>query len=82
MKLKLTAVVFLFAFLMAESVPAQNADNLNMSGLVTDRATGEPLIGVSIVVKGTTQGVTSDANGKYSIFVARGGTLVDRKSVV
>jgi TonB-linked SusC/RagA family outer membrane protein len=71
------AVIFLFAFLIAESVSAQNADNdLNVSGLITDRATGEPLIGVSVVVKGTAQGVSSDENGKYSIPAAKGKTLV------
>ena len=35
-------------------------------GVVTD-ATGEPLPGVSVVVKGTTTGTTTDIDGKYSI---------------
>ncbi|MDR1981686.1 MAG: TonB-dependent receptor [Tannerellaceae bacterium] len=37
-----------------------------LTGTVTD-ANGEPLIGVNIFVKGTTIGVISDVNGKYSI---------------
>lgn len=38
-----------------------------VSGTVTDATTGEPLPGVNIVVEGTTTGVISDIDGKYSI---------------
>lgn len=38
-------------------------------GTVSDANTGEPLSGVNILVKGTLQGVISDANGKFSIVV-------------
>lgn len=37
-----------------------------VTGTVTDN-TGQPLPGVTIVVKGTMQGVVTDANGNYSI---------------
>jgi TonB-linked SusC/RagA family outer membrane protein len=40
----------------------------SVSGVVTD-ATGEPLAGVSIAVKGTTIGAITDVDGKYSISV-------------
>lgn len=36
-------------------------------GQITDAETGEPLIGASVVVKGTTQGTVSDVNGNYKI---------------
>lgn len=38
-----------------------------VTGTVTDAATGEALIGVSVVVKGTTVGALSDINGKFTI---------------
>lgn len=38
-----------------------------ITGAVTDATTREPLIGVNISVDGTTKGVNSDINGKYSI---------------
>jgi len=38
----------------------------DISGKVTD-SSGVPLPGVSIVVKGTTQGIITDADGKYSL---------------
>ncbi|HEX5172258.1 MAG TPA: SusC/RagA family TonB-linked outer membrane protein [Cyclobacteriaceae bacterium] len=40
-----------------------------ISGTVTEQS-GAPMPGVSIVVKGTTVGTTTDTNGKYSIQVA------------
>lgn len=45
----------------------KNAD-LTITGVVTDEK-GLPLPGVTILVKGTTQGTVSDSNGKYSITV-------------
>lgn len=42
---------------------------LEVTGTVTDSKSGESLAGVNIVVKGTTIGAISDADGKYSINV-------------
>lgn len=41
-----------------------------ISGKVTDAEKGETLPGVSILIKGTQKGTTTDANGEYSITVA------------
>jgi TonB-linked SusC/RagA family outer membrane protein len=55
-----------------------SADDLNVfqqntvKGTVTDAATGEALIGVSVVVKGTTTGTLTDISGKFSIPVTGG----------
>ena len=38
-------------------------------GTVTDASTGETLIGVNVVIKGTTQGTVTDLDGKFSIEV-------------
>src|SRR5690606_27197754 len=37
-----------------------------VSGTVTDES-GQPLPGVTVVVKGTTQGTVTNADGKYSL---------------
>jgi hypothetical protein len=54
------------------------ADNITkVAGRVYDNRDGNPLIGVSIKVKGTSIGTTTDANGQYSIQVPQGSpTLV------
>ena len=48
--------------------------NIIADGTVTDSA-GEPLIGVSVVEKGASNGVTTDIDGKFRINVADGATL-------
>lgn len=48
--------------------------NMIADGTVTDSA-GEPLIGVSVVEKGASNGVTTDIDGKFRISVADGATL-------
>jgi TonB-linked SusC/RagA family outer membrane protein len=42
----------------------------SVSGVVRDAATGEALIGVSVVVKGTTSGALTDIEGRFSIPVS------------
>ena len=51
------------------------AQTRQITGKVTD-ATGSPLIGVSVVVKGTTQGGITDDNGTFSLQAANNATLV------
>ena len=51
---------------------AQQANTVE--GIVTD-ANGEPIIGASIVIKGTTNGTITDLDGKFSLSDAT-GTLV------
>jgi TonB-dependent starch-binding outer membrane protein SusC len=54
-----------------EPVPSKKQEGstraFTVSGTISDGATKEPLAGVNIVVKGTTRGTTSDANGKFAI---------------
>lgn len=47
----------------------------SVKGVVTDEQ-GEPLIGASVAVKGTTQGVITDLNGKFSIETSKNATLI------
>ncbi|MFW5972528.1 MAG: TonB-dependent receptor [Bacteroidota bacterium] len=51
-----------------------------ISGRVTDATTGEPLIGVNVVIVGTTSGAATDANGYYAILNVRPGTYSVRAS--
>src|SRR3989304_2818793 len=38
-----------------------------VAGRVTDAATGEPLIGANVVIKGTIMGAATDIDGNYAI---------------
>ena len=51
------------------------AQNTLYSGRVFDES-GEPIIGASVVVKGTSQGSVSDMDGKFSFEGTEGATLV------
>lgn len=50
------------------------AQKMNITGTVTDPE-GEPLIGVSVTVAGTQQGVTTDLDGNYSLSADSKGKL-------
>src|SRR5690606_21989501 len=43
-----------------------NVLDMRVQGIVTDDA-GEPLVGVSVYIKGTKQGTVTDINGNFSI---------------
>lgn len=51
---------------VAEQMQTQTA-----TGLVTD-ANGEPIIGASVIEKGTTNGTITDFNGKFTLNVKAG----------
>ena len=52
-----------------------SAQTVKVSGVVTEGSTGEPLIGGTVMVVGTSNGVTTDADGRYSINAPVGKTL-------
>lgn len=64
-------IIILFFLFYAFAAFAQD---LNVTGTVVDDL-GEPLAGVSIVIKGTTDGVISDTNGNFSIKASKGRFL-------
>ncbi|HPX08516.1 MAG TPA: TonB-dependent receptor [Tenuifilaceae bacterium] len=64
---------FLLLMLFTTTVWAQE---ITVTGRVTSAADGEPLIGVTVVVKGTTIGTSTDVNGSFSIKTKAGSTLV------
>jgi len=51
-------------------------NTISVAGTVTSASDGMPLIGVSIVVKGTAEGTVSDMEGNYKINVPSNATLV------
>lgn len=55
-----------------------NAQTKNTTGIILDNESGEPLVGASIIVKGTKQGSISDLNGRFTFdkTLAKGQMLV------
>jgi TonB-linked SusC/RagA family outer membrane protein len=52
------------------------AQQIQISGTVTDVSEGQPIPGVSIVEKGTTNGTITDSDGFYQLSIPRGATAV------
>jgi TonB-linked SusC/RagA family outer membrane protein len=65
--------VFAAQTLNSERVSSQTQQSL-VTGVVLD-AQGQPVVGASVVEKGTTNGIMTDENGKFTIEVRRGATL-------
>ncbi len=68
---KVSMLLFAFCLFGFISVQAQ----VTVQGTVTDANNGDPIPGVNIMVKGTSKGVVSDFDGKYSIDVGSDVTL-------
>jgi TonB-linked SusC/RagA family outer membrane protein len=68
------AVAWTFLLLLAPD-PA-HAQDRKVTGKVTDGETSSSMPGVTILVKGSNIGVSTDNNGSYSINVPNNGTLV------
>lgn len=63
-------------FLFVDIGMIQAQTTLSVTGTVTDKSNGEPLIGASVLEKGTTNGVITDIEGNYSFKVKSGATIV------
>lgn len=67
-------ITMLFGMLMTLSAAAQTGTPINVKGTVTDIA-GEPLIGVNILVQGTSTGTVTDYDGNFVLQVPANGVL-------
>ena len=65
----------LLALSVALSAVAQQSRTLSVSGRITDPQQ-QPVPGVTVQIKGTTQGIIADADGRYSITVPSEGSVL------
>ncbi len=72
LKNKILVTIVLLTF-CAVNVSAQNAE---VTGIVKEKSNGQPLPGVSVIVKGTQTGVITDADGRYVVSVSQDAILV------
>ncbi|MDV6168564.1 TonB-dependent receptor [Flavobacterium sp. DG1-102-2] len=66
--------LFLIAFLLVSTLGF--AQNIEVSGKVSEVTTGLPMPGVNVTVKNSTTGTVTDMDGNYSISAPKGATLV------
>ncbi len=71
-------VLFLFLALGSIGLPVFAQQNIRLSGKVTNKK-GEALQGVTVRIKGKSQGTSTDATGKYQLDVAPSSAVVFRQ---
>ncbi|PIS28058.1 MAG: hypothetical protein COT43_07220 [Candidatus Marinimicrobia bacterium CG08_land_8_20_14_0_20_45_22] len=59
--------IFTAVLILSSAVFSQGTKKGVLEGLVSDKATGSPLIGVNIVIMGTYLGTSTDLNGRFVI---------------
>ncbi|MFC4212732.1 TonB-dependent receptor [Pedobacter lithocola] len=64
-----TQIFYVFLLVCATGFAVQ-AQNITVSGTVKDRQTKEPLVGVTVVIKGQTGGTATSASGAFSFTTA------------
>jgi TonB-linked SusC/RagA family outer membrane protein len=68
--------VMLQGMAIAADSSLQQGQSITITGRVIGSDNQEPLPGVSVAVKGTTQGTVTDSDGQYSIVVASGSDVL------
>ena len=67
---------FLLTCLLMVSISLVSAQTKTASGTVVSTEDGEPVIGASVLIKGSSQGTITNVNGKFSLTVPANATLV------
>ncbi|MGC3979312.1 MAG: TonB-dependent receptor [Paludibacteraceae bacterium] len=73
---------FLYVCLFLSSFTATYSQNGVIKGKITDKNNNEPLIGASVVIKGTGVGAASDLDGNFTITNVKPGKYIIRASFI
>ena len=68
--------LMLLLLLLFATFTAIKAQDIKVTGRITDAATGLPVVSASIKVKGSKSGVSADANGQYTIRATKGAVII------
>ncbi len=74
-KKKNLILILLFLCLFGNKTLLFSQNIVDIKGKITDRFTSEPIIGATVMIKGTATGTITDINGNYQISVPVGETL-------
>ena len=72
-------VAFFALFLLPVLALAQDG---KLRGTITDRESGEPLIGANVIIDGTSLGASTDINGEYIILSVPPGVYTVKASYI
>ena len=63
----LYTIMTLMLMMFVLTCPLWSGTTGKISGIVTDKATGDPMIGANVVIPGTAMGAAADMDGNYTI---------------
>ena len=72
---KRQVIILLTLFLIISPFSIAQTNSMDINGVVKDAETGETLIGVSVLEKGTTNGTITGLDGEFSLSVSSGASL-------
>lgn len=67
-------IVSVLLFITFSVIPLWAGTTGKIAGIITDKNTGEPLIGANIIIVGTSLGAATDIEGRYTILEVPPGT--------
>jgi TonB-dependent starch-binding outer membrane protein SusC len=76
MRKTLRMLLFMFLAFVGLGLSTAFAQTGTVSGVVSDKQTGEVLPGANVYIEGTTTGVSTDVNGKFSLQVPVGTQVI------
>jgi len=74
MKQVIKIIASISVFLIFSVNPIYSGTTGKISGTITDKVTGQPLIGVNLIVQGTNLGAATDLEGRFTILEVPPGT--------
>ncbi len=74
--MKLKTALLSLCVLLTGLLQTASGQNLPVSGTVSNKLTGEPLVGATIAVKGTRTNTMSDAKGQFTIVIPKNGSVL------
>ncbi len=80
--IKIIRIIFISLYLLTAQINLFAGTTGKISGKVTDKKTGEPLIGVNIILLGTTMGSATDVDGSFYILNIPPGSYKIKASLV
>lgn len=67
--------LLLLFFVLSGFLLSANSQQKTITGTVTGAEDGQPVIGATVMIRGTTTGTSTDVNGRYQISAAPGSVL-------
>jgi len=74
--MKLKTALLSLCVLLTGLLQTASGQNLPVSGTVSNKLTGEPLVGATISVKGTRTSTLTDASGHFTIAIPKAGSVL------